>query len=649
MDEQLIPKISELPTGDKLTNGYIKKIQRLFPVPSDYKILWAVAESLGHHPSGLVIADKGIIIKANKKCVEEVNVKAEEGKCRNNTEHIKFIYQIIPWDLFDPDDYIIKIESNLISITVGETSYTGFTNKSIIEFFNKAVIKKRNFESAVSKFAESGTVAYLNTLGLDGISFAAAYGADQTKTGHGIYAEEAGALLDRISGEAAEVVGRDNAKNGPDKVVNGRPVQCKYCNSANSSVGNCFKKNAATGAKEYRYITLDGTPMMVEVPKDQYAQAVEVMKKKIKEGSVPGISDPNKAYDIIRQGKLTYKQARNLAKAGTFESITYDAATGAVNCSFAFGISVLITFGFSYANSKDAKKSLKAAALVGLQTFGFALVSQIISSQIARTSLSKALIPASDYIIKKLGVKTVQKLINGFRALLGKKAIYGGAAQKSLAKALRSNVITEGVAFVVFSVPDTIKVSTQQMSVGQYLKNMSSLIASFAGTAAAVAGAAMATAKIGEKLGKSVDKRVGGAIGFGAGLLGGGGAGFASNQIGKLVREDDAEILLRLFNSVVMNVCLDNMLSESEIKEFLTALSEDKENTKKLKNVMKSLYSSKEQYRELEAFCNDILKPILAKRTVISKHLEPNDEEVIIAIGDVMNEVSEEESSNEEY
>ena len=648
MDENFIPKISDLPAGDKLTKGHRKKIHRLFPVPSDYKILWAVAENLGHHPSGLVIADKGLIIKANKQCVGKSNSQIEAEKGRKKKEQAKFIYQIIPWDLFDPDDYTVKVESGFVSITVGETSYTGFVNNGIAQFFEKAIVKKRAFKNTVSSFVESGTVAYLNTLGLEGVEFASAYGADQTKTGHGIYAEEAGALLDKLSGEAAEVVGRDNAKNGPDKVVNGRPVQCKYCNNANSSVNNCFKKNAATGAKEYRYINLDGSPMMVEVPKDQYAQAIEVMKKKISEGSVPGVSDPNAAYDIIRQGKLTYKQARNLAKAGTFESITYDAVTGAVNCSFAFGITVLVTFGFSYASSRDAKKSLKAAALAGLQTFGFALATQIISNQIARTGLSKVLIPASDYVIKKLGYKTVQKLINGFRTLVGKKAIYGAAAQKSLAKALRSNVITEGVAFVVFSVPDTLKVSRQQMSGGQYLKNISALISSFVGTTAAVAGAAMTTAKICEKYGKTVDKRVGSAIGFGAGLIGGGVAGFGANQLGKLVREDDVEILLRLFNAVVMNVCSDNLLSESEIKAFLTSLSEDKETAKKLKNVMKSLYSSNEQYRELESFCNDVLEPIIAKRAFISKQLEPNEEDVILAIGNVMNEVTEEEYENEE-
>lgn len=68
-----------------------------------------------------------------------------------------------------------------------------------------------------------------------------AYGADQTKTGHGIYAEEAGMILDRLAGEQATVVGRDNAKNGPDKIVDAAPIQCKYCKTAYSSVNSCFK------------------------------------------------------------------------------------------------------------------------------------------------------------------------------------------------------------------------------------------------------------------------------------------------------------------------------------------------------------------------------------------------------------------------
>lgn len=366
MENQWSQIVNQLPSGDKLTDGRKNKIQRLFPVPSDFEILWAVAESFGHHPSGLVVSDKGIVIKANKNCVAATNAAIVGDDKKKKERKQRFIYQIIPWDMFDPDDYEITIDGEHVTISVGDTVYSGFSNDSIATFFKKTSDIKRDLERTAAKFFESGTVANLNTLGLENIQFASAYGADQAKTGHGIYAEEAGALLDKLCGEAAEVVGRDNAKNGPDKNINGRPVQCKYWKTANSSVNSCFKKNSVTGVKEYRYTTFDGSPMMVEVPKDQYAKAIETMKKKINDGAVPGVTDPNKAYEIIRQGKLTYKQARNLAKAGTFESITYDAVTGAVNCTFAFGISVLVTFGFSFIGSRDVKKSLKTAALVGL-------------------------------------------------------------------------------------------------------------------------------------------------------------------------------------------------------------------------------------------------------------------------------------------
>ena len=40
--------------------------------------------------------------------------------------------------------------------------------------------------------------------------------------------------------------------------------------------------------------------------------------------------------NIVREGKLTYNQALNLAKVGTIESITFDAYTGAVNCLSVF-------------------------------------------------------------------------------------------------------------------------------------------------------------------------------------------------------------------------------------------------------------------------------------------------------------------------
>jgi hypothetical protein len=253
-------------------------------------------------------------------------------------------------------------------------------------------------------------------------------------------------------------------------------VQCKYYQTAGQSVRAAFARNKQTGNIEYKYYNTDNTPMMLEVSKDQYEPAIEAMKKRIQNGQVPGVSDPNAAYDIIKQGKLTYKQARNLAKAGTFESLTYDAVTGAVNCAFAFGITVLFTFGFTYYATRDWKKSLQSAAVAGLTTFGMTFLGQVASTQIARTGLTNGLIPLSQEIAKSLGPKTVQSIINSFRALAGQKKIYGAAASKSFAKSLRTDAVTQTVMFVAFAVPDTYQFTRQQMSGGQYVKNMASML-----------------------------------------------------------------------------------------------------------------------------------------------------------------------------
>ncbi len=50
--------------------------------------------------------------------------------------------------------------------------------------------------------------------------------------------------------------------------------------------------------------------MQLEVPRDQYAGAVETMRNKIREGKVPGVTDPAEASRLIRRGHLTYTQAR---------------------------------------------------------------------------------------------------------------------------------------------------------------------------------------------------------------------------------------------------------------------------------------------------------------------------------------------------
>ena len=652
MDSIVKNLIEQLPDSPiSLSHRNKKKINQYLPVPTDFEILWADILSFGGYPAGVVLTNRGIVFKAPKSVVKEENSRRKEAnkaidKKEEKKQALKSIYQIIPWEYYDATAY--KAEKHLLdngevlySLSVNGTELTRFGSPNLYKFFVEYANEEAKIRQLAEELSEAATFAGLETIDLENTAYHAAYGADQTKTGHGNYAEDAGVILDRLSGHEATGTGRDTDdngryfKDGPDKRVDGTPIQCKYCKTPGSSVQSCFRKDPQTGQPVFRYKTLDGKPMQIEVPKDQYEKAVQLLEKRIEKGQVPGVTDKSEAAKIIRKGKLTYKQACNLAKAGTFESIAYDAVTGVVSCTAMCGISALTSFGIVYWQTKDVKKAAKAALLTGVEVFGPAFASRILAAQIARTGLSHALIPATDALSKMLSPQTVQKIVNAFRSLAGKKAIYGAAAQKSFAKALRTTAMTQGIMFVVFSVPDTIRVVGHKMSGAQYTKNMTSMVASFLGAAAGSYGAGIAMGKVLEEAGEKVKGQVGGAVGFAAGIVGGTGANMIVRGIGNLFHEDDAIITTRLFNACLSNMCIDYMLSETEVDEVIKQL-DDK--GKAIGKLQRQLIASERQYYDVEQFLDPIFKNVVSKREKISNEIEAR---MLLAMDDVIAEAIE--------
>ena len=605
--EKLIQNIgpSEIDVSDKKT---CNKVHNYLPVPNDFKLIWVEMNSYGGYPAGLALTDKGIIFKAPRGAFD----CEEDKKSKKNIS-----YQYIPWEYYDPEGYDIREEKakdekgnelNLYSIYLSDIKVTEFYNKELYSFFNQ--LKKSYIaETAIESMDDSAFAASMDVWGLDNAAFNAAYGADNSKTGHGIYAEKAGVMLDRLNGEQASHTGGDNAKNGPDKIVNGIRVQCKYCKTAKSSVNNCFTKDTKT----YRYIDPNGKPMMVEVPKDQWQSAVEEMKKKILNGQVPGVTNPNEAYNLVRKGKLTYAQVKNLAKAGTIESLTYDAATGVISCAAISGVSAIVSFSITLWQTKDPKKAAAAALETGLQVFGPAFVGMILASQIARTSIPHALIPATQAFAKMLDPKVIQTIVNAFRTLIGKKAIYGAAAQNTFAKALRSTVLSQAIIFCVTAIPDTYRVIDQKISGSQYLKNIFSSVGSLAGGF----GTSVAAGKIAKKAldGHPVVAKI---VGTGAAMVGGLVGGIAVKGIGNLIKEDDLIIYSRMFNGIVTSMCVDYILSESEVNELIECLDND---SKSMQKVLKSLNKSEHQYYDIERYLTPHFESIVKKRSKIEDEL----------------------------
>lgn len=215
--------------------------------------------------------------------------------------------------------------------------------------------------------------------------------------------------------------------------------------------------------------------MQLEAPKDQYQQVLRGFEKKISQGKIPGVSDPKDAEKIVRKGKPTYDQAVNLTKPGTVESVAYDAATGAVTCSCAFGLSFLATTFMAYRETRDITGAVQAGIAAGVQVFGLSFAQHMVVSQLSRAGLSNALMAPSQAVVGKLGFKASATIVNGLRALTGKTAISGAAASKQLAKMLRGNAVSAAVTLAVFSVPETYKLFQGKASGAQYAQNMACL------------------------------------------------------------------------------------------------------------------------------------------------------------------------------
>lgn len=350
--------------------------------------------------------------------------------------------------------------------------------------------------------------------------------------GHGFAAERGNNLADKIKGKNTIVVGDNNVKNGPDRLIINRDgtnilIQDKYYQTAKAGIDACFDNSG-----KFRYIDGDGNPMLIEVPADQYDDAVMYMREKIKSGKIPNISDPDEASTLVKKGALTYKQAKNLAKAGNIDSLKYDAANGTVSAVSAFGISAVVNFAVNKFNGVSTAEALKSSAIEGLKTGGMAFGSYVISAQLSKTGIMEVFRPSSEALVRTFGDDFANALIQS-TGKTGVKLTAEQATQQA-AKILRSNALISTVTVVVFSIPDAIDLFQGRISKKQFIKN-------FAVTAVSVVAGA-AGGYVGGALGNLIVPGVGTVPGAVVGsLLFGVAGGWGADVISDYITDDDAE------------------------------------------------------------------------------------------------------------
>lgn len=423
--------------------------------------------------------------------------------------------------------------------------------------------------------------------------------------GHGFAAEQANNLADTLQGKKATIVGDNNALNGPDRKVINRDgtitwIQDKYYKSASGSVNAAFDQASGT----YRYISSDGTPMTLEVPADQYTEALQLMEKKISEGKIPGVTDPSEAVNYVKAGKYTYQQVVNLTKAGNIDSLKYDATNGAITAAGAFGISFALDFVSCKLNGETTKDATKNAALNGLKTGGYVFATYVISNQLAKTGLKQALAPTTDAIASALGQDVSTALLNA----IGKDTTTLTAKEitKQVSSVLQNQVITTGVVIVVLSLDDVYDLFHGRISKEQLLKNLAVTTVSVAGaTVGSIAGSAAGTA-IAPGIGTTIGKVAGG-------IVGGTVSGLAGEKVLSHVYAGDAEEMYDIISAQFQQLGDEYLISEDEGNAITLALQDTLTG-----DVLKDMYASEDR----TTFATDLMEPMFENQI---KQREPID------------------------
>ena len=315
-----------------------------------------------------------------------------------------------------------------------------------------------------------------------------------------------------MHGKSVDKVGLDNSLNGPDRISNGVMIQTKYHANASKSIASAFDNNS------YRY-----GPMKLEVPRDQYDEAIRLMRNRIANREVPGITDPKMAEQIVIKGHYTYNEAVRIAKAGNIDSIKFDIQTQSVACAFACGLSFLVTYCTAKAQGMSHTKALKIASKEAAKSSCATMISGVAAQQLLRTQVGRDFANVATKAVKPvvraaMNTDVGKQMVTKTAQVIVGKQVAGVAAANVVTKALRTNLVISSVVFVGTTIPDAVKFSRGKISGQEFAENTASNAAGI--------GGGWAGASVGAAAGSVICPGVGTVIG---GIIGGIGGGIGAS------------------------------------------------------------------------------------------------------------------------
>ena len=385
------------------------------------------------------------------------------------------------------------------------------------------------------------------------------------KAGHGFAAEDANSLNDRLSGRKVENIGRSNELNGPDRIVDGKKIQTKYYATSKATFNASLDKNG--------YFRYDG--QMLEVPKDQYNEVRAFFQNKIDNGELLGQNgEPiavSNADEIVKEGSITYIQAKNISKAGNIDSIKFDIKNQTITTGCIMGMSIVLSTAINIWNGKkNFSEAAQDAMLNAFEAGKTSMFVGVLSAQALRTKTAAAgtvlVRPAVKWMYKtKLGKVAIEKIVE---ASLG-KVVTGGAAINHMSKLLRSNIITGGISVAAVTAPGFYRtLFDESQSWTQLFKDMGIAVSGVIGGAGGWAAGAVTGGAVGSTIpliGTATGSIVGGITGA---LAGGAGASFAGKKAADKIVNDDSVAILEDIKKALDDLATDYLLTEFEFEKL---------------------------------------------------------------------------------
>ncbi|WP_029409683.1 hypothetical protein, partial [Treponema pedis] len=373
--------------------------------------------------------------------------------------------------------------------------------------------------------------------------------------------------------------------------------QTKYYKSASESIGAAFEH------KQALYLNDDGTMMQIEVPRDQYNQAVQEMQRRIKSGQALGEINPDNAKNYVRKGHFTYAQANNIALAGSIEGIAVDISQGIVCSLPGAGITFVLSFASAVWHGQDIKQAAKQSMLSGLKVMGKCAAIYTITMQLSRDKIINIFAP------KIMVGEPGKEVIKSFSYT--KNPIFAGAekiaeqisssdlAKSKVGKALKLDkmngrqVIGGTVTAVVVYGPDVCKALQGKISGKQLIKNS---IVNTGGMMGVALGTIIPIPVVGSM--------IGGAVGS-----------FVAKKIMDSFIEDDAVIMFRIMREEFLDIVMLHSFNKEEFDEIVSATIANAEMSK----VLQAMYQSGTPKEYADALINAEVQNILSRREKITQ------------------------------